>query len=149
MGVWETGKTYELDSAWRRRNRLHLGTQEHNCCSPWQVFTPQNPKSKVQMNSVARLILPITLSEEQWENFKRCRKRGQDAENQVPSSQSGPLVLLTTVLLPSLIRNWVFPDPWSWCGQTLQTRLWVSRQHISQNCWMGLEANSSSSLSDC
>lgn len=161
MGVWETGKTYELDSAWKSRNRLPVGNQEHNCCSPCQVFTPQKPKSKVQMNSIARLILPITLFEGQWWNFKRCRKRSQDAESQVPSRQSGPLVLHTMVLVPLLTQNWVFPGPCSWCGQTpvLGWPEWPGQHHKPAPGWagspypriagMGLEANFPSSLTDC
>lgn len=84
-----------------------------------------------------RLILPIRSSEEQWENVRRCRKWSQNDESQVPSSQSGPLVLLSMILLPLLTWNQVFPDPGNWCGQTPQTSPGVSKQHASQDCWDG------------
>lgn len=96
-----------------------------------------------------RLILPITSSEEQWWDFKKCRKLNQDVESQAPSSQSGLLVLLTMVLLPLLTQT----EPSQILGSG------VGRHHKPDPGWasstypriagMGLEENSPSSLTDC
>ncbi|KAF2987116.1 hypothetical protein EK904_012052 [Melospiza melodia maxima] len=122
------------------RNRLHLDKQEHNYCSPWQVFTPQGPKMKVQMKGTARLILPTRSSQEQRGNFKRCKKESQEVESQVPSGQSDPSVLPNGPT-PTSHMKLSFPRPWelAWADTTNQTQTspWMSKQHISQDCWDG------------
>lgn len=52
-------------------------------------------------------------SEEQYDNFKTCRKSCQDAESQESSNHSGPSLLLTMVPLPASTGICVFPDPGS------------------------------------